>query len=71
MQNNEKYLENSIFLNKHKDTSFESLINKIKIKNQSWRISLLSQARRSKLIKSFALAILVYNMFVQQFVYKL
>lgn len=70
-QNNEKYLGNSIFLNNHKDTSFESLFNKIQIKNQSWQISLLSQARRSTLIKSFALAILVYNMFVQQFLYKI
>ena len=60
--NDENYLENILTIRKNKNTTFETLTNKIKSRIVSCQIPLLSQLGRNTLIKLVASAILVYNM---------
>lgn len=66
MSKDEKYIGDRLPLQKKRDATFESLINKIKSKIESWKAPRLSQAKRNVLIKSVASEIPIYNMFVLQ-----
>lgn len=63
---NEKYLENPLTINRWKSTSFESLLNKIKSKINTWKAPLLYQASRNVLIKSVVSTIPIYIMSMLQ-----
>lgn len=58
------YLGNPLSIKKRKTTIFEFLVNRDKFRIASRIARMLSQASRNILIKSVALAILVYNMFL-------
>ena len=67
MGGNEKYLGNPLIINRNKNPSFRNLLPKIKCRIMLWKTPLLSQARRSTLIKIITSPIPVYNMPVPKF----
>lgn len=57
-----KYLGNPLFMGRKITQAYEDLKRKIEFKLQGWKSKLLSQARKSTLIKSVINVMLVYAM---------